>query len=733
MPKVGSSDGGAREGERQLARRVHRAEQHLGHRLPAELARDTRRGRPPARGRSTGPSRSRCRRRARPRPSTSSPARPRSDAPGPRAASRSLPARSSDSPSRRGPSPIASTTTSAPAASASTSSWSRQSSSVSTLDAVGQHGTQPVDQRHRAQRLHLARAAAAERGGRRPGPDARRCVWLAVGSSGRKPSRFSSRTIDSRAASSASSRCSCGAHAGRVELERTAEHPGGELHREDAPCRLVDQRRGECALPRRRSTSARPVVERLRHLDVEAGADRGVGRLGGVPIGDDDRREAPLLAQHLAQQPLVLGAVDAVEAVRRGHDRERAVPRAPPLRTAVGRARAASRSSTRVSMSGAIGLVVMADEVLGCRDRALRLGAAHEGDAEPRREERDPRRRPRRRGRRSGRARRRARAPAASCGPWPAPRRAIAPPTRSARLGVPRRGDRDRHRKRGGAIGVAVEVAPHRLADAVRSVGGLEGGNVEPAIDGAAHLAGAVELRDLLLEGHRGEEGLGVAWMALASARADSGARGDRGPRRYADAIPQEGHHVVMNHQRQQQDAEEAASPRESRRVRDAGLRDRGIGRATGRGESSWMGRGRRAASIATASFRGGGASLLGSRRRVEPRELLLPRVLGAPSRVSARRALRSLGRIRSAHRAREPRGDRRGRRLLVRRARAQRSHRAAAAAARQGRSRDACPGARPPRAHRSCLPTIRPFSSARSPTRTWRCSTSTTWSTAIC
>ncbi len=42
-----------------------------------------------------------------------------------------------------------------------------------------------------------------------------------------------------------------------------------------------------------------------------------------VPVGDHEAIEAPLAAQHVGEEPLVLCAVHAVESVVGGHDAER--------------------------------------------------------------------------------------------------------------------------------------------------------------------------------------------------------------------------------------------------------------------------------------------------------------------------------------------------------------------------------------------------------------------------
>jgi hypothetical protein len=185
--------------------------------------------------------------------------------------------------------------------------------------------------------------------------------------------------------------------------------------------------------------------------------------------------------------------------------------------------------------------VVVADEVLGRRDHALLLRAAHEGRPEPTGEigVLTVRLEDAARARIAHQVESGSEQPVAALG-------ASLPRDRAAharrQVGVPGCGDRDRGRERGGAVGVPVEIAPYRLADPVRAVGGLERRHVQAAIDGAAHLSDAVELRDLLVERHGREQ---VVGRDLAV-----------GPRRNADAVPQERHQVVMDGGRPENDGE---------------------------------------------------------------------------------------------------------------------------------------------------------------------------------
>lgn len=66
-----------------------------------------------------------------------------------------------------------------------------------------------------------------------------------------------------------------------------------------------------------------------RHLQVEPPLARAHALAGAEPVRDDHTAEAPLLAQHAAQQPRVLAAKGATQPVVRRHHRPR--PRAAHL------------------------------------------------------------------------------------------------------------------------------------------------------------------------------------------------------------------------------------------------------------------------------------------------------------------------------------------------------------------------------------------------------------------
>ena len=54
-----------------------------------------------------------------------------------------------------------------------------------------------------------------------------------------------------------------------------------------------------------------------RHLQVKSGDQRRHPVLHGAPVGDDKALEAPVVAQHLGQQPRILRGVYAVDLVVR--------------------------------------------------------------------------------------------------------------------------------------------------------------------------------------------------------------------------------------------------------------------------------------------------------------------------------------------------------------------------------------------------------------------------------
>ena len=57
------------------------------------------------------------------------------------------------------------------------------------------------------------------------------------------------------------------------------------------------------------------------HFQIQAGGNPGGPVIGGAPIRHDQPLEAPVVAEHLVQEPVVLAAIGTVEAVVRTHHR----------------------------------------------------------------------------------------------------------------------------------------------------------------------------------------------------------------------------------------------------------------------------------------------------------------------------------------------------------------------------------------------------------------------------
>ena len=133
----------------------------------------------------------------------------------------------------------------------------------------------------------------------------------------------------------------------------------------------------------RRAVEAR----RSGHLEVEPRFRRGDGAAGGHPVGHDDAVEAPLAAQHVGQEPAVLGAPATVEPVVRGHRRQGAALTDAELER--DEVQLAQRALVDVGAHRrALELALVADEVLHRRGDASALHAAHEGRRRPARQQR---------------------------------------------------------------------------------------------------------------------------------------------------------------------------------------------------------------------------------------------------------------------------------------------------------------------------------------------------------
>ena len=66
------------------------------------------------------------------------------------------------------------------------------------------------------------------------------------------------------------------------------------------------------------------IAPRAGHAQIESSANRRHARTHGAPVADNRAVKTPLATQDLAQQPFVLGAVDAVQLVVRRHHTPRA-------------------------------------------------------------------------------------------------------------------------------------------------------------------------------------------------------------------------------------------------------------------------------------------------------------------------------------------------------------------------------------------------------------------------
>ena len=120
---------------------------------------------------------------------------------------------------------------------------------------------------------------------------------------------------------------------------------------------------------------------RARHLEVEAGGDRGHARIHRSPVRDHGTLEAPLVAQHLGEQPVVLRGGDAVDPVVRAHHGPRLLAPHDPLEG--GKVDLAQRALVDLGAHRhPVGLLVVRGEVLEGRADPGRLQAAHPRGAE---------------------------------------------------------------------------------------------------------------------------------------------------------------------------------------------------------------------------------------------------------------------------------------------------------------------------------------------------------------
>ncbi|GAB4057498.1 hypothetical protein GCM10028775_61060 [Catellatospora paridis] len=112
------------------------------------------------------------------------------------------------------------------------------------------------------------------------------------------------------------------------------------------------------------------------HGQVETGAYGGDAVHDRAPVGHDQAHEAPLVAQHLREQPVVLRGVHPVDAVVRAHDG----PRLGLLHDPLERAQVHLAQGALVDVGAdphAVGLLAVDREVLERRADAPALQAAH--------------------------------------------------------------------------------------------------------------------------------------------------------------------------------------------------------------------------------------------------------------------------------------------------------------------------------------------------------------------
>ena len=278
--------------------------------------------------------------------------------------------------------------------------------------------------------------------------------------------------------------------------------------------RLVE--RAVAARRRRSAASVTPPDDGIsRSRPAASAGDPVVDR---APVGDDETLEAPLVAQHLGEQPRVLRRVDAVDPVVRAHHR----PRLRVLRrragSRAGRSRAAGagrrRSRTRMrSFSWLLAAKCLSEAPtpVDC-DAPHERGAEHAGDdrvlgevlevAAAQRRALDVDARAEQHGDVLDRG-------------LDAERLADA----LGELGVPRRAERHRRREAGRRHAVAdaeVVGAPPLLAQAVRAVGEHDATGCRRARRLGRPEAGAAGERGLLLQREVGDDAAAASWIVAS-------------------------------------------------------------------------------------------------------------------------------------------------------------------------------------------------------------------------
>ena len=205
------------------------------------------------------------------------------------------------------------------------------------------------------------------------------------GARGRMPSSLPSTTVERAAASvrraTTSSSAGCSVAPLRVERHRLARRAaeGADAFGEAQDPRdlLVDDGLGDPSVLDGGEEVVGPRPAGAGHHEVEA-AERGFDRrLGREPVADDDAVEAPLALEDAVEERAVRGrrGVDALagEPVVRGHDRPHAGVDDRLERCQVDLAQGALVDPREVL--GAVGLGLVADEVLDARGDALAPGS----------------------------------------------------------------------------------------------------------------------------------------------------------------------------------------------------------------------------------------------------------------------------------------------------------------------------------------------------------------------
>jgi hypothetical protein len=159
------------------------------------------------------------------------------------------------------------------------------------------------------------------------------------------------------------------------------------LHHAQDPAHLVvELRLGNLPGAHRLGEGLAKEAWRTGHLEVVSAERRTRRALEGVPVGDDEPLEAPLLLQHVDQQRPVLGGEGPVHLVVRRHDggrRRLANGRLEGLEVDLAQGPLRDLGADRHAFE----LGIVADVVLDRGPDSLALDALYEADGEPCRQE----------------------------------------------------------------------------------------------------------------------------------------------------------------------------------------------------------------------------------------------------------------------------------------------------------------------------------------------------------